>query len=71
MSRCYVCNAYPSDPCHAVDGEMAECPRPSQKTAEPTRECNACDWKGPLSETCMLGAVGPLCPVCRETTEEA
>lgn len=35
------------------------------------RECNACEWRGPLSETCMLGAVGPLCPECRETTEAA
>jgi hypothetical protein len=33
------------------------------------RECNACDWRGPESECVMLGAVGPLCPECRETTE--
>lgn len=32
-------------------------------------ECNNadCGWKGPLSEACMLGEVGPLCPECRET----
>lgn len=27
--RCYVCNAEPQDGCQAVDGQMAECPRPS------------------------------------------
>lgn len=32
MTRCYVCNAEPSDPCHAVDGEIAECPRPARAT---------------------------------------
>lgn len=46
----------------AEDGARAE---------DPIRECNGCDWKGPLSETCMLGEVGPLCPECRETTEAA
>lgn len=35
------------------------------------RECNACKWIGPESETVMCGAVGPLCPDCRETTEVA
>ena len=33
------------------------------------RSCNACTWKGPLADTIMLGAVGPLCPDCHETTE--
>ena len=28
-----------------------------------------CSWGGPLSECCMLGAIGPLCPVCRETVQ--
>jgi hypothetical protein len=28
--HCYVCNASESDPCHAVDGQVAECPRPSR-----------------------------------------
>lgn len=37
----------------------------------PVRECFSCGWKGPLTETCMLGAVGPLCPKCRETTEKS
>ncbi|MDB5822218.1 MAG: hypothetical protein JWR21_922 [Herminiimonas sp.] len=31
--------------------------------------CNSCDWTGPVSESVMLGSVGPLCPLCRETTE--
>lgn len=35
------------------------------------RQCNACEWIGPRSDCCWLGAVGPLCPECRETTEEA
>jgi hypothetical protein len=29
MTRCYVCNAEPQDGCQAIDGEIAECPRPS------------------------------------------
>ena len=31
MSHCYVCGVDndSSDPCRAVDGEIAECPRPS------------------------------------------
>jgi hypothetical protein len=33
------------------------------------RECNACNWRGREADTLMLGAVGPLCPECRETTE--
>ena len=30
-------------------------------------ECNCCEWSGELSETVMLGSVGPLCPECTET----
>ena len=41
----------------------------SAPAVDPQLECNACDWKGPLSEACMLGSIGPLCPECRETTE--
>jgi hypothetical protein len=33
------------------------------------RSCNACTWTGLRGETVMLGAVGPLCPECRETTD--
>ncbi|HJV75463.1 MAG TPA: hypothetical protein VJ654_14650 [Noviherbaspirillum sp.] len=33
-------------------------------------ECNACDWKGKLADTVMLGGIGPLCPECRETTDK-
>jgi hypothetical protein len=36
MARCYVCNAEPSDPCKAVDGEVAECPRPSRRQVAAT-----------------------------------
>lgn len=32
------------------------------------RSCNACDWAGTRDATVTLGAVGPLCPECRETT---
>lgn len=32
MTRCYVCNAEPQDGCQAIDGEMAECPRPSRSS---------------------------------------
>jgi hypothetical protein len=32
--RCYVCGAEPQDGCRAVDGEMAECPRPSRREAK-------------------------------------
>lgn len=28
-----------------------------------------CGWDGPISETCMLGDIGPLCPQCREVVE--
>jgi hypothetical protein len=35
------------------------------------RECNACDWRGIRSDCTWLGAVGPLCPLCYETTDEA
>lgn len=31
------------------------------------RECNACEWHGVTDR--MLGTVGPLCPLCGETTE--
>lgn len=34
------------------------------------RECNACDWIGNLADCVWCGAVGPLCPVCHETTEQ-
>lgn len=29
MKRCYVCGADQGQPCQAIDGEIAECPRPS------------------------------------------
>lgn len=29
--RCYVCGADPHDGCNAIDGEIAECPRPSPR----------------------------------------
>jgi hypothetical protein len=32
MTRCYVCNADPQDGCQAIDGEIAECPRPGRNT---------------------------------------
>lgn len=37
--------------------------------APAARECNSsdCRWKGAMDR--MLGAVGPLCPECGETTE--
>ena len=31
------------------------------------RACNACEWFGETD--CMLGAIGPICPECGETTE--
>lgn len=39
--------------------------------AQPEADCNndQCGWSGPLSETCRLGSIGPLCPNCRETVE--
>lgn len=39
-------------------------------TAE-LRECNACSWAGPTTECVYCGEVGPLCPMCHETTMEA
>ena len=42
---------------------------PHERPALASVACNACSWVGPVSETCMLGSVGPLCPECRETTE--
>lgn len=32
------------------------------------RECNACDWTGRGYDCVWLGAMGPLCPECNETT---
>lgn len=32
------------------------------------RECNACDWIGKNSDCVFCGEVGPLCPICHETT---
>lgn len=36
-------------------------------------ECNSdeCGWSGRLNETCWVGAIGPLCPQCRETVESS
>jgi hypothetical protein len=31
-------------------------------------ECNSCDWIGQVGEADFLGAIGPLCPECKETT---
>lgn len=49
------------------DDGLRELPATSM---QPLHACCACDWQGPLSETCMLGAIGPLCPECREVTQE-
>lgn len=35
------------------------------------RECNGCSWVGEASDCVYCGEVGPLCPECHETTEEA
>lgn len=34
-------------------------------------ECTSsdCDWRGLSSECYALGEIGPLCPVCKDTTE--
>lgn len=32
------------------------------------RICNNCDWTGDVSDCVYVGAVGPLCPECHETT---
>lgn len=32
------------------------------------RECNECDWNGPVTACLWCGEVGPLCPECNETT---
>lgn len=43
---------------------------PQPAVAERVECCNAkCGWAGLKSDTCMLGAIGPLCPECREVTE--
>ena len=42
MTRCYVCNAEPSEPCHAVDGQGAECPRPSVRARPDPRPVKKC-----------------------------
>lgn len=34
------------------------------------RECG-CGWRGAVEDCAWLGSVGPLCPNCHETTEEA
>lgn len=36
MTRCYVCNADSGDPCGAIDGEIAECPRPRRQVVRAT-----------------------------------
>jgi hypothetical protein len=43
--RCYVCSAWSSDPCGAVGGQVAECPRPTGLTGcshWPGQQ--VCDW---------------------------
>jgi len=49
---------------------------PEQEEADrkkdvPFADCGneGCGWRGPLSETCRLGSIGPLCPRCREVAE--
>jgi hypothetical protein len=32
------------------------------------RICNNCDWEGDVSDCVYVGAIGPLCPECHETT---
>lgn len=39
---------------------------PTPKQDQELRYCNECDWKGATDR--MLGAIGPLCPECGETT---
>jgi hypothetical protein len=45
MTRCYVCNAEPQDGCQAIDGEIAECPRPSPPRH--VRYSNVAPWECP------------------------
>lgn len=35
------------------------------------RWCNACTWAGKETDCVWLGAIGPLCPECHETTDTA
>jgi hypothetical protein len=53
MSHCYVCNAEPGDPCRAIDGEIAECPRPSVtawRAADESEFCQGCNPEPTISE---------------------
>lgn len=43
--------------------------KPSDKQ-QANRECG-CGWHGAVDDCTWLGSVGPLCPNCHETTEEA
>lgn len=61
---------WPGWPFQSTDPRVV--PQPAeQQEADEVRECNDCNWTGPRSECCWLGAIGPLCPECRETTEAA
>lgn len=44
---------------------------PSMVDLNKRRICSddSCGWTGPETECVMCGAVGPLCPICGETTE--
>jgi hypothetical protein len=56
MTSCYVCNASAYDPCLAIDGEFAECPRPIRPTAV-------------LREACVFPSCPPHCNSCPGLSE--
>jgi hypothetical protein len=49
MTRCYVCGAHPFDSCQAIDGEIAECPRPPSSARQHITDGRPC-WCEPTIE---------------------
>lgn len=63
-------NPYKTPYGREVDIKMAVAVSTAKQARRFGRECG-CGWRGHLEDCLWLGAVGPLCPACRETTEEA
>jgi len=63
-------NPYKTPHGREVDNKMAAAVSTAKQARRDGRECG-CGWRGRLEDCLWLGAVGPLCPACRETTEEA